>query len=64
MSQGCIGVASIDGAVAVLACTSADMLKSPFAENLLGGADHSIISGLLVSGLLYWRLAGREISKA
>ena len=45
-------------AVAVL-CTSADMFKSPFATNVLGGADISIVAGFLVSAVLYVLLVRR-----
>lgn len=47
-------------AVAVL-CTSAEMFKSPFATNVLGGADISIVAGFLVSAVLYVLLAGRAV---
>jgi purine-cytosine permease-like protein len=50
-------------AVAVL-CTSADMFKSPFATNVLGGADISIVAGFLVSAVLYILLAGRAVRAA
>ncbi|MGH6939187.1 purine-cytosine permease family protein [Hypericibacter sp.] len=62
--HGAAFIAWVAGMIAALACTSADMLKSPFAEKVLGGADLSIVAGLVVSGLLYWVLAGREIAKA
>ena len=49
--------------VAVL-CTTADMFKSPFAAQYLGGADLSIVAGFLVSALLYIMLAGRSARAA
>jgi nucleobase:cation symporter-1, NCS1 family len=57
-------IAWIAGAIAALACTSADMLKSPFATTVLAGADLSILAGLLVGGVLYWVLARRAIRQA
>jgi purine-cytosine permease-like protein len=56
-------VAWILGAVAALACTSAQMFTSPVVTNLLGGADLSIIVGLLVAGIVYYALAGRSVAR-
>jgi NCS1 nucleoside transporter family len=55
-------IAWIAGVIAALACTSADMFKSPFADKVLGGADLSIVAGLIVSGLVYWLLARRDLA--
>jgi purine-cytosine permease-like protein len=49
-------VAWLAGVVAAVACTSADAFKSPFASSFLGGADLSIVVGMLTSGILYWLL--------
>lgn len=51
------------GAIVTLACTSAEMFTSPLVERVLGGADLSIVAGMLSGGLLYWALAGRSIAR-
>jgi purine-cytosine permease-like protein len=50
-------VAWIAGVIVAIACTSADLFKSPFASSFLGGADLGIVAGMLTSGILYWLLA-------
>jgi NCS1 family nucleobase:cation symporter-1 len=62
--HGAAFVAWIAGAVATLACTSAEMFTSPIVESLLGGADLSIIAGMLVGGGLYWVLARHVVRAA
>lgn len=55
-------VAWICGVIAAVACTSAEKFTSPFAKNVLGGADLSIIAGMVVAGGLYWLLARRSMN--
>jgi nucleobase:cation symporter-1, NCS1 family len=55
-------LAWIVGVIVAILCTSADLFTSPFAENVLGGADLSIVSGFLVSAVLYILLAKRGIT--
>jgi nucleobase:cation symporter-1, NCS1 family len=52
------------GVAAALACTTADLFKSPFAAEYLGGADLSIVVGFIVSALLYVLLAGSKLRAA
>jgi nucleobase:cation symporter-1, NCS1 family len=54
-------MAWIVGVFVAILCTSADLFKSPFSEKYLGGADLSIVAGLIVSGALYVLLAKRRI---
>lgn len=54
-------IAWICGAIAAIACTSADAFKSSFSTNYLGGADLSIIAGMAVASILYWVLARSSI---
>jgi nucleobase:cation symporter-1, NCS1 family len=51
----------IAGVGVALACTTADLFKSPFAAEYLGGADLSIVAGFVTSALLYITLAGRTV---
>lgn len=53
-------VAWLAGVGVAVLCTTADMFKSPFAAQYLGGADLSIVAGFLVSGLLYSVLGARK----
>lgn len=62
--HGAAFIAWIAGAVITLACTSAEMFTSPLVESVLGGADLSIIAGMLSGGLIYWLLAGRSVKAA
>lgn len=57
-------IAWIAGAVVTLACTSAEMFTSPLVASVLGGADLSIIAGMLSGGVIYWLLAGRAVRAA
>jgi nucleobase:cation symporter-1, NCS1 family len=57
-------VAWICGVIAAVACTSAEKFTSPFAKNVLGGADLSIIAGTIVAGGLYWLLVRRSLNAA
>jgi nucleobase:cation symporter-1, NCS1 family len=50
-------IAWICGIIAAVACTSAPAFTSPFAAVVLGGADLSIIAGMVVAGAIYWLLA-------
>jgi nucleobase:cation symporter-1, NCS1 family len=52
----------IIGVIVAILCTSADLLKSPFAEKFLGGADLSIVAGFIVAGVLYVLLAKSSIN--
>lgn len=55
-------IAWIAGAIVTLACTSAEMFTSPLVTSVLGGADLSIIAGMLSGGVIYWALARRSLT--
>jgi nucleobase:cation symporter-1, NCS1 family len=57
-------IAWICGVIAAVACTSAAVFTSPFAASVLGGADLSIVAGMVVSGVLYWLLTRNTLGAA
>ena len=60
--RGAAYIAWIAGAIASLASTNAQLFVSPLVPGLLGGADFSVLAGLLVSAVLYWLLANRTVT--
>ena len=52
------------GVVAAFAVANSTLWASPISTRLLGGADLSLFSGLIVTGLLYYLVAGRQIAAA
>jgi nucleobase:cation symporter-1, NCS1 family len=54
-------IAWVVGMIAAIFCTSADLFKSPFAENYLGGADLSIVTGFILAALVYISIGRSKI---
>jgi NCS1 family nucleobase:cation symporter-1 len=52
------------GVVAALAVTNSALWSSPISTRFLGGADLSLFAGLIITGILYYLLARRQVSKA
>ncbi len=55
-----LGVYAI-GIVASLAVANSTLWSSPISQKLLGGADLSLFAGLIVTGVLYYLVARRQI---
>ncbi len=51
------------GIVAALAVANSTLWASPISTQLLGGADLSLFAGLLVTGILYYLVARRQVPK-
>jgi NCS1 family nucleobase:cation symporter-1 len=58
-----LGVYAV-GIIAALAVANSTLWQSPISTNLLGGADLSLFAGLIVTGILYYVVARRQLARA
>lgn len=52
------------GIIAALAVANSTLWQSPISTKLLGGADLSLFAGLIVTGVLYYIVARRQVARA